>query len=127
MNGFKESNTNNYGLAVTGNTTMSELGSLGIQLDRSFDISDKWSMYPLLRMAWVHEFQTNRSVNASLQALPTGNWTTYGASAASNAANIGISLQAISKQGFAIFASGNAEASSTTQSYMGELGIKWLF
>ena len=127
MNSFKESNTDNLGLSVSGNTTMSEPGSLGIQLDRAFDINEKWSMYPLLRMAWVHEFQTDRSINASLQALPTGNWTVNGASAAYNAANVGISFQAMNKQGIAIFASGNAEASSTTQSYMGELGIKWLF
>ena len=127
MNSFKESNTDNLGLSVAGNTTMSEPGSLGIQLDRSFDINKKWSLYPLLRMAWVHEFQTDRSINASLQALPTSNWTVNGASAAYNAANVGISFQAMSKQGIAIFASGNAEASSTTQSYMGELGVKWLF
>ena len=127
MNSFKESNTNNLGLSVAGNTTMSEPGSLGVQFDRSFDINDKWSLYPLLRMAWVHEFQTDRSINASLQALPTSNWTVNGASAASNAANIGITVQAMSKHGVAVFASGNAEASSTTQSYMGELGVKWLF
>jgi uncharacterized protein with beta-barrel porin domain len=127
MNSFTESNTDNLGLSVAGNTTMSEPGSLGIQLDRSFDVSDKWTMYPLLRMAWVHEFQTDRSINASLQALPTSNWTVNGASAAYNAANVGISFQAMNKQGIAIFASGNAEASSTTQSYMGELGVKWLF
>jgi outer membrane autotransporter protein len=127
MNSFTESNTDNLGLSVAGNTTMSEPGSLGIQLDRSFDVSDKWTMYPLLRMAWVHEFQTDRSINASLQALPTTNWTVNGASAAYNAANVGISFQAMNKQGIAIFASGNAEASSTTQSYMGELGVKWLF
>ena len=127
MNSFTESNTDNLGLSVAGNTTMSEPGSLGIQLDRSFDVSDKWTMYPLLRMAWVHEFQTDRSINASLQALPTSNWTVNGASAAYNAANVGISFQAMNKHGVAVFASGNAEASSTTQSYMGELGVKWLF
>ena len=127
MNSFNESNTNNLGLAVAGNTTMSEPGSLGVQLDHSFDISDKWTLYPLLRMAWVHEFQTDRSVNASLQALPTSNWTVNGASAASNAANIGITVQAMSKHGVAVFASGNTETSSSTQSYMGELGVKWLF
>ena len=97
MNGFNENNANNLGLSVAGNTTMSEPGSLGIQFDRSLEISDKWSIYPLLRMAWVHEFQTNRSVDASLQALPTGRWTTYGASAASNAANVGVSFQAMNK------------------------------
>jgi outer membrane autotransporter protein len=127
MNSFTESNTNNLGLSVAGNTTMSEPGSLGVQLDHSFDISDKWTLYPLLRMAWVHEFQTDRSVNASLQALPTSNWTVNGASAAANAANIGITVQAMSKHGVAVFASGNTETSSSTQSYMGELGIKWLF
>ena len=127
MNSFTESNTNNLGLAVAGNTTMSEPGSLGVQLDHSFDINDKWSLYPLLRMAWVHEFQTDRSINASLQALPTSNWTVNGASAASNAANIGITVQAMSKHGVAVFASGNTETSSSTQSYMGELGVKWLF
>jgi outer membrane autotransporter protein len=127
MNSFNESNTNNLGLSVAGNTTMSEPGSLGLQLDHSFDINDKWSLYPLLRMAWVHEFQTDRSVNASLQALPTSNWTVNGASAASNAANIGITVQAMSKHGVAVFASGNTETSSSTQSYMGELGVKWLF
>ena len=30
MNSFTESNTNNLGLAVAGNTTMSEPGSLGV-------------------------------------------------------------------------------------------------
>ena len=81
----------------------------------------------LMTYPWVHEFQTDRSVNATQQALPTTNWTVNGASAASNAANIGITVQAMSKHGVAVFASGNTETSSSTQSYMGELSVKWLF
>jgi outer membrane autotransporter protein len=106
---------------------MSEPGSLGVQLDRAFDINEKWSMYPLIRMAWVHEFQTSRSINASLQALPTANWTVNGASAAPNSANVGISFQAMNKNGLAFFASGDVDASSTTQSYMGQVGFKLLW
>jgi outer membrane autotransporter protein len=127
MNSFKESNTDNLGLSVSGNTTMSEPGSLGVQLDRAFEFNEKWSVYPLIRMAWVHEFQTNRSINASLQALPTANWTVNGASAAPNSANVGISFQAMNKNGMAIFASGDVDASSTTQSYMGQVGFKLLW
>ena len=127
MNSFKESNTDNLGLSVAGNTTMSEPGSLGIQLDRAFEFNEKWSMYPLIRMSWVHEFQTSRSINASLQALPTANWTVNGASAAPNSANVGISFQAMNKNGLAFFASGDVDASSTTQSYMGQVGFKLLW
>ena len=127
MGNYNESNTNNLGLSVQSKNVMSEPGSLGIQIDKAYDIDKEWSLYPLLRMAWVHEFQTDRTLTGSLQALPTGTWTVNGASAAANAADIGISLQAMNKDGFAFFASGNAIASSTSQGYMGQMGLKILF
>ncbi len=66
-------------------------------------------MYSLLGMVWVHEFQANRCINVSLQVLSISNWIVNGASAASNVADIGITVEAISKQGVAVFASGNTE------------------
>ena len=127
MGTYSESNTNGLGLNVQSKNVMSEPGSLGIQLDKAYDLDQEWSLYPLLRMAWVHEFQTTRTLTASLQSLPTGGWTVNGASAAANAANIGISLQAMNKDGFAFFASGNVVASPTTESYMGQVGFKLLW
>ena len=127
MGTYSESNTNGLGLNVQSKNVMSEPGSLGIQLDKAYDLDQEWSLYPLLRMAWVHEFQTTRTLTASLQSLPTAGWTVNGASAAANAANIGISLQAMNKDGFAFFASGNVVASPTTESYMGQVGFKLLW
>jgi len=127
MGTYSESNTNGLGLNIQSKNVMSEPGSLGVQLDKAYDLDKEWSLYPLLRMAWIHEFQTTRTVTASLQSLPTGGWTVSGASAAANAANIGISLQAMNKDGFAFFASGNVVASPTTESYMGQVGFKLLW
>ena len=127
MGNYNESNTNNLGLSVQSKTVMSEPGSLGVQVDKAYNIDKEWSLYPLLRMAWIHEFQTDRTLTGSLQALPTGTWTVNGASAAANAADVGISLQAMNKDGFAFFASGNAIASSTSQGYTGQVGLKILF
>lgn len=127
MGHYNESNTNNLGLSVKSRTVMTEPGSLGVQVDKPFDIDRAWSLYPLLRMAWVHEFQTDRTLTGSLQDLPTAIWTVNGASAASDAADVGISLQATNKDGFAFFASGNAVVSSTSQGFMGQVGLKILF
>lgn len=127
MGNYDESNTNNLGLSVQSKTIMSEPGSLGVQIDKPYDIDSEWSLYPLLKMAWIHEFQTDRNLTASLQDLPTANWTVNGASAASNAADVGISLQAMNKDGFVFFASGNAVVSSTSQGFMGQVGVNILF
>lgn len=127
MGHYNESNTNHLGLSVQSKNVISEQGSLGVQVDKAYNINKEWSLYPLLRMAWIHEFQTDRTLTGSFQALPTGIWTVNGASAASDSADLGISLQVTNKDGFVFFASGNTVVSSTNQGYTGQIGLKIIF
>ena len=54
--------------------------------------------------AWVPEFQTNRSIAASMADLAGAGWATYGASAAPDTMQIGLSVRDLHRDGLAPFA-----------------------
>ena len=49
----------------------------------------------LFSTAWVPEFQTNRSIAASMADLAGAGWATYGASAAPDTMQIGLSVRGL--------------------------------
>ena len=113
------------GLAVGSRTTNSVPGSLGFQLDQAFSAGDDWVIRPVLRLAWRHEFSTTRSVSAGLAVLPGSLWTVQSASAAPDAADIGLSLQMLNRNGISVAANLGAYAAQRSSAYQGQIGISY--
>lgn len=133
QSGFTETSTVSsgqpgaLGLAVQSAGGLSEPGSLGLQFDQALVTQGGWTILPVLRLAWVHNFQTSRSVTAELAGLPGNPWTVNGASAAANAADIGFSLQGTNRRGLSLFAAVEAQPSGQGSAYQGQLGLKLMW
>lgn len=126
--GFTETTTTAagaMGLAVQGRGGSSVPGALGVQFDRRFLIDDDWAIRPVLRLAWVHEFSGTRAVTAGLAAIPASAWTVQGASAATDAADINLSVQVLHRNGLALTASAEAYAAPRTTGVQGQLRVSY--
>jgi len=113
------------GLRVQGRGGSSVPGAVGVQFDRRFAIDDDWAVRPVLRVAWVHDFSTDRAVTAGLAAVPASLWTVQGASAASDAADINLSVQALHRNGLALTASAAAYAAPRVAGVQGQLRVSY--
>jgi outer membrane autotransporter protein len=79
---------------------------------------------PFARVAWVHEFDPDRSISAVLTASPAAFATSDGASAASDLARVttGFRLDVTNRVG--VFAFFEGDFSEQGQSYAGQGGVK---
>src|SRR5262249_42999943 len=76
------------GLTYSGKQALSLPGSLGMQFDARYASPQGWVWTPYLRAAWVHEFNTERSINAQFNVAPGFLFNTIGTPAAGNVAQL---------------------------------------
>jgi outer membrane autotransporter protein len=112
------------GLTYDGISQDSVTSSLGVQLDSRVELEDGQTLIPFARVAWVHEFHTDRRINGSLSSSPDFTFTTYGASAAEDLAKINAGFSLDVTGGVGMFASFDGEFSNSSQSYTGNGGIR---
>ena len=112
------------GLTFGSHSVTSVESSLGIQVDRRFTLQNGHILMPFVRIAWVHEFNPERSMNASLTASPAATFSPQGALAASDAAkvNAGLKLDVTDRMG--LYAYFEGEFSDHSHSYGGLGGFK---
>jgi uncharacterized protein with beta-barrel porin domain len=125
--GYSESadtGASSLGLAVQGKTATSQPVSLGVQVDRTFPVGEEWSLTPIARAAWVHEFATERSLTVGLQADPAATFQVQGAPAAGNAALLSGTLSAAQGQRLTLLAGIYAGLSGQSQVLGGHLGVQ---
>ncbi len=115
------------GLSFNGQTVSSQPVELGLQLSRALLIGQGWTLSPLLRAAWAHEFSPQRGMSASLEAAPAVSFDVLGAPAARNLARLSGSFYLDRGPGLAVFASFNAELANHEQGIGGRPGaeMKW--
>jgi uncharacterized protein with beta-barrel porin domain len=111
-------------LAFSDKTVTSVPTSLGIQLDRAALLDNGWTLAPYLRAAWLHEWNTARSVSASLPAAPGTLLNIQGTPAARNAARLVGTLELAQAASVAFYANIVADLSSRGQSVGGNFGFK---
>jgi uncharacterized protein with beta-barrel porin domain len=125
--GFSETVTANtlpVGLAVEGQTTLSQQTSLGLQLDRALPVSGAWAVQNSARAAWVHELDTERSQTASFEAAPAASFFVVGAPAASDAALLTDVVSFTRGSGLQLFAAFDANLSGQGHLLGGRLGLR---
>jgi outer membrane autotransporter protein len=104
--------------------------SLPTFLGAQFNVETELNARPLtawIRAAWVHEFNTDRSVTAGFTVLPGTSFTVDGARAADNAARFDVGLKYDVASQTSLFANGSAELSDRGQSIAGTAGLLIVF
>jgi outer membrane autotransporter protein len=121
---FSEFSTGVAGLHVNSQTIDSDKTFLGVQFDTKTVAGDGWVLTPYARLSWEHEFNTDRSLTASLLALPGSGFTVYGASAAADVARLNTGFKLDVSANVALFASFDGEFSDRGNTYAGTGGVK---
>jgi uncharacterized protein with beta-barrel porin domain len=116
-----------FGLKFDSQDETSRLSSLGLQLDTRIELADGMTLSPFGRVAWLHEFNPERSIFATLVSLPDAAFTIEGAAAASDAARVNTGLKLDITERTAIFGFFDGVFSDQGQSYGGTGGVRVLW
>jgi autotransporter-associated beta strand protein len=108
-----------FGLNYAAKTVTATRSELGLRADKSFAVSD--AILTLRgRTAWAHDYNTDRSITATFQALPGPTFVVNGAAAAHDAALATASAEIKFASGISLAATFEGEFSDVTTSYAGK-------
>jgi outer membrane autotransporter protein len=122
-----QSNATNLGLSFQAQQITSLPVTLGIQIDSTVNSRQGWLVRPWARLAWVHEFNPTRQLDASLQLLPGQTFTVYGASAPRNLGKASLGIAGTSAEGLTAYLTIDTAFSSTSQAFAARAGINLSF
>ena len=113
------SGANTFALAYGARTVTASRGELGLRTDKSFAMSD--AVLTLRgRAAWAHDFNPDRSVNATFQTLPGAGFTVNGAMQSADKALTTASAEVKWMSGFSLAATFEGEFAGNVSSYAGK-------
>lgn len=122
--GFTETGANVLGLTVASHTSTSLPTFLGVQVDGRILTPEGLVFAPYSRVSWVHEFEPDRRVSASLITLPGSTFTVAGARAAGDAGRLDFGGKLYLPGGPALFANFAGEWSDRTETYSATGGFR---
>ncbi|MGM4932712.1 autotransporter outer membrane beta-barrel domain-containing protein [Tardiphaga sp. 619_E2_N8_5] len=115
---------NTVALAYAGKTVTSTRSELGLRTDKSFTVTD--AILTLRgRVAWAHDFITDRSASATFQTLPGASFVVNGAAQARDAALTTASAEMKWTNGWAVAGTFEGEFSDVTRSYAGKGAVRY--
>jgi autotransporter-associated beta strand protein len=118
------SGASTFAIAYAPKSVTDTRSELGIRTDQSFAMQD--SMLTLrTRLAWAHDFNPDRSIAATFQALPGASFTVNGAAQAADAALTTASIERKWLSGFSLAATFEGEFSDVTRSYAGKGVVRY--
>jgi uncharacterized protein YhjY with autotransporter beta-barrel domain len=112
------------GLTFGSNSATSLTSSLGVQLHTRIPLSNGQVLTPFVRVAWVHEFDPDRSVDSFLTLSPEAAFSPEGAAAASDAARVNAGLKLDLAENVGLFGYFDGEFSGRSLGYAGNGAIK---
>jgi uncharacterized protein with beta-barrel porin domain len=112
------------GLAYAGRTTTSVRSFLGGEATTTMQLDERTTLTPRVRLAWAHEFDRTRQVNASFLSLPGAAFTVYGAQAARDAAVVVAGADVAFGRSVALFAEFEGDFAGGGNAYAGSGGIR---
>ena len=125
--GFAEYNTNGVGnllaLRSSGQTTADVPGFLGVRLDGVTNFGGV-ALRPVLSLAYVHDFATQRNLTNGLISLPGSTFLVQGARAARDAAQVKLGAEAAISRNMSLFANFDGEFSGAETVYGGKGGLR---
>ena len=119
------SGANTFVLAYSGKDVTASRTELGVRTERAF-AQDNASLVTLRgRLAWAHDFNTDRNVQAVFVTLPGSAFTVNGAQASANTALTSLSAEIAWRNGWAASATFDGQFSDTTKSYAGKGVVRY--
>jgi uncharacterized protein with beta-barrel porin domain len=111
--------TNTFALAYGTKSVTDTRSELGIRTDKSYAVQN--GVLTLRgRLAWAHDYDPDRSIGATFQALPGASFVVNGAAQASESALTTASVEMKWMNGWSAAASFEGEFSEVTRSYAGK-------
>jgi outer membrane autotransporter protein len=107
------------GLTYQGDSVTSVTSSVGIQFDTHYALANERVLTPFVRVAWVHEYNPERSLRSFLTTAPTAAFLVDGASAAEDVARVHAGLKLDLSERIALFGFFEGEFSDRSDSYAG--------
>lgn len=118
------SGANTFALSYGAKSVTASRSELGLRADRSFALDD--AVLTLRgRAAWAHDFNPERSIAATFQALPGGSFVVSGAAQAHDAALTTASAEVKWLNGVSLVATFEGEFSNVTRSYAGKGAVRY--
>jgi uncharacterized protein with beta-barrel porin domain len=116
--------TNNFALAYGAKSVTDPRSELGFRTDKSFAMPD--GVLTLRgRLAWAHDYDTDRSIGATFQSLPGASFVVNGAAQASDSALTTASIEMKWRNNWSVAATFEGEFSSVTNSYAGKGVVRY--
>ncbi|WP_245502344.1 autotransporter outer membrane beta-barrel domain-containing protein [Bradyrhizobium betae] len=116
--------TDQFALAYNGKSVTDTRSELGLRTDKSFAASD--GIVTLRgRAAWAHDFNPDRAVGATFQALPGASFVVNGAAMAADAALVTGAIERKWLNGWSAAATFEGEFSNVTRSYAGKGVVRY--
>ena len=113
-----------FALAYAGKSVTDARSELGIRSDKSFAVPN--GILTLRgRLAWAHDYDPNRSIGATFQALPGASFVVNGAAQASDSALTTASAELQWTNGWSAAATFEGEFSNVTRSYAGKGVVRY--
>jgi uncharacterized protein with beta-barrel porin domain len=118
------SGTNTFALAYSSKSVTDTRSELGVRTDKS------WAMPNAIltlrgRVAWAHDFNPDRAINSTFQALPGASFTVNGARQASESALTTASIEMKWMNGWSAAGTFEGEFSDVTRSYAGKGVVRY--
>jgi uncharacterized protein with beta-barrel porin domain len=113
-----------FALSYASKSVTATRSELGLRADRSFALND--AILTLRgRAAWAHDFNTDRSIAATFQALPGSSFVVNGAAQAHDAALTTASAEVKLASGLSLAATFEGQFSDLTRSYAGKGSVRY--
>jgi autotransporter-associated beta strand protein len=118
--------TNTFALAYGSKSVTDTRSELGIRTDKSFAVQD--GILTLRgRLAWAHDFDPDRNIAATFQALPGASFVVGGAAQAHESALTTASAEMKWMNGWSAAATFEGEFSNVTRSYAGKGTVRYIW
>jgi autotransporter-associated beta strand protein len=113
-----------FALNYAGKDVTATRTELGARTEKSFAQAD--SLVTLRgRLAWAHDFNTDRNVQATFQALPGSAFVVNGAAPATDTALASVAAETLWHSGWSASLTADAQLSDTTHSYSGKGVVRY--
>jgi uncharacterized protein with beta-barrel porin domain len=116
--------TNNFALAYGAKSVTDPRSELGFRTDKSFAMPDGF-LTLRGRLAWAHDYDTDRSIGATFQTLPGASFVVNGAAQASDSVLTTASIERKWTNNWSIAATFEGEFSNVTSSYAGKGVVRY--
>jgi len=118
------SGANTFALAYNGKDVTATRTELGLRSEKAVALTDATLMLRG-RLAWAHDFNTDRNVQTAFVTLPGSAFVVNGAQPAADTALTTVSAEMLWRNGWSASATADAQLSDTTHSYSGKGVVRY--